>query len=94
MKNRMREICSSGSVRGGGGSDEDELYTALDWLLERQPTIETALAKRHLNSGTLVLYDVSSSYMEGRCCPLCQARLQQRWQEGYAADHLRSALRA
>ena len=39
-----------------GAVDEDELYTALDWLLERQPTIETALAKRHLNSGTLVLY--------------------------------------
>ena len=45
-----------------GEVDEDELYTALDWLLERQPAIETALAKRHLTNGTLVLYDVSSSY--------------------------------
>ena len=61
-----------------GAVDEDELYSALDWLLERQPTIETALAKRHLNSGTLVLYDVSSSYMEGRCCPLAR--------RGYSRD--------
>jgi hypothetical protein len=61
-----------------GAVDEDELYTALDWLLELQPTIETALAKRHLNSGTLVLYDVSSSYMEGRCCPLAK--------RGYSRD--------
>ena len=52
--------------------DEDELYTALDWLLERQPQIEAALAKRHLSNGTLVLYDVSSSYFEGRCCELAQ----------------------
>ena len=51
---------------------EDELYAALDWLLERQGPIETALAKRHLKGGTLVLYDVSSSYMEGRCCPLAK----------------------
>ena len=52
--------------------DEDELYTALDWLLERQPQIEAALAKRHLKNGTLVLYDVSSSYFEGRCCELAR----------------------
>jgi hypothetical protein len=50
--------------------DESELYAALDWLYERQGAIETALAKRHLKGGTLVLYDVSSSYVEGRCCPL------------------------
>jgi transposase len=49
-----------------------ELYAALDWLLERQAAIETALAKRHLQNGSLVLYDVSSSYMEGRCCPLAR----------------------
>jgi len=55
-----------------GEVDEDELYAALDWLLERQPAIETALAKRHLKHGTLVLYDVSSSYVEGRCCPLAK----------------------
>jgi transposase len=61
---------SLGETLGLGAVDEDELYTALDWLHERQPAIEAALAKRHLNGGTLVLYDVSSSYMEGRCCPL------------------------
>jgi transposase len=63
---------SLGVVLGLGDVDEDELYTALDWLLERQPQIEAALAKRHLKNGTLVLYDVSSSYLEGRCCELAQ----------------------
>jgi transposase len=63
---------SLGAVLDLGEVDEDELYTALDWLLERQPQIEAALAKRHLKNGTLVLYDVSSSYFEGRCCPLAQ----------------------
>src|ERR1700730_1753221 len=48
-----------------GVVDEDELYSALDWLAVRQPAIEAALAKRHLSGGTLVLYDVSSSYLEG-----------------------------
>jgi transposase len=64
--------CSLGEVLGLGAVDEDELYTALDWLLERQPQIEAALARRHLKNGTLVLYDVSSSYLEGHCCPLAQ----------------------
>lgn len=63
---------SLGEVLGLGPVDEDELYTALDWLLERQPQVEAALARRHLKDGTLVLYDVSSSYLEGRCCPLAQ----------------------
>jgi transposase len=54
------------------GADEDELYGALDWLLARQERIEGALARRHLGEGTLVLYDVSSSYFEGRTCPLAQ----------------------
>lgn len=53
-------------------ADEDELYGALDWLLQRQPRIEAALARRHLQEGTLVLYDVSSSYFEGHSCPLAQ----------------------
>jgi hypothetical protein len=47
-------------------------YAALDWLGERQPAIEKALAKRHLKNGTLVLYDVSSSYFEGRSCQLAR----------------------
>src|SRR3954449_232775 len=63
---------SLGEALGLGAVADDELYAALDWLLERQPAIETALAKRHLQTGTLVLYDVSSSYLEGRCCPLAQ----------------------
>jgi len=63
---------SLGQQLGLGPVDEDELYTTLDWLAVRQPAIETALAKDHLAGGTLVLYDVSSSYMEGRCCPLAQ----------------------
>src|SRR5580693_6868511 len=63
---------SLGELLGLGDVDEDELYAALDWLLERQPGIEATLAKRHLTNGTLVLYDVSTSYMEGRCCPLAK----------------------
>ncbi len=50
----------------------DELYEAMDWLLTRQPRIEKALAKRHLEDGTLVLYDLTSSYFEGRTCPLAK----------------------
>src|SRR5215470_1082344 len=50
--------------------DEDDLYAALDWLLPQQPQIEAALAHRHLGEGTLVLYDVSSTYFEGHGCPL------------------------
>lgn len=63
---------SLGMVLGLGPVDEDELYTALDWLLARQPAVEAALAKRHLEGGTLVLYDVSSSYLEGRRCALAR----------------------
>ena len=48
------------------------LYTAMDWLGERQAEIEKKLAKRHLEDGALVLYDVSSTYFEGKCCPLGQ----------------------
>ncbi|MFZ0613292.1 MAG: IS1634 family transposase [Desulfobacterales bacterium] len=53
-------------------TSEDELYEAMDWLFERQQDIEDALAKRHLQDGTLVLYDVTSTYFEGRCCPLAR----------------------
>ena len=49
---------------------EDDLYEAMDWLLERQARIEQKLAARHLSEGTQVLYDVTSSYYEGRTCPL------------------------
>lgn len=62
----------------------DELYEAMDWLLGRQVAIETALAKRHLSEGCLVLYDLTSVHLEGRCCPL--ARL------GYSRDGYRGKL--
>jgi len=61
-----------GSELGVGDACEDELYEAMDWLLARQERIEARLARRHLGAGTLVLYDVSSSYFEGRTCPLAQ----------------------
>lgn len=61
---------SLGEALGVETADEDELYRAMDWLLPRQPRIETALAKRHLRDGALVLYDVTSTYFEGRTCPL------------------------
>jgi hypothetical protein len=66
------------SELGVEGADEDDLYAAMDWLLERQDRIEDRLAARHLRDGEMVLYDVSSSYFEGRTCPL--ARL------GYSRD--------
>src|SRR5438552_10790046 len=75
---------SLGAVLGLGEVDEDELYVALDWLLERQPQVEAALARLHLKNGTLVLYDVSSSYVEGRCCELAQ--------HGYNRDRKRGKL--
>jgi transposase len=51
-------------------ADEDDLYAAMDWLLGRQDVIQKKLAARHLSEGGLVLYDLSSSYFEGTCCPL------------------------
>src|ERR1700745_3493754 len=51
---------------------EDDLYEAMDWLLDRQERIEKKLAARHLREGGLVLYDVSSSFYQGRTCPLAQ----------------------
>ena len=53
-------------------ADEDDLYEAMDWLLSRQGQIEKKLAARHLMEGSLVLYDVTSSYYEGRTCPLAR----------------------
>lgn len=55
---------------GLGNADEDELYDAMDWLLERQDHIEKKLADRHLGSDALALYDLTSSYFEGVTCPL------------------------
>jgi transposase len=53
-------------------ADEDELYGAMDWLLARKERIEKKLAARYLSDGATVLYDVTSSYYEGRTCPLAQ----------------------
>jgi hypothetical protein len=75
---------SLGQQLGLGVVGEDELYSALDWLAVRQPAIEATLAKRHFTGGTLVLYDVSSSYLEGRCCSLAQF--------GYSRDGKRGKL--
>lgn len=64
--------------------DEELLYRAMDWLLPRQAQIEQALAQRHLSEGTLALYDLSSTYFEGRCCPLARY--------GYSRDGQRDKL--
>ena len=72
MLDPLTASSSLGEVIGLGPVDEDELYVALDWLGERQEAIEKALARKHLHDGTLVLYDVSSSYVEGRCCELAR----------------------
>jgi transposase len=53
-------------------ANEDDLYAAMDWLLARQGAIQKKLSRRHLSEGGLVLYDLSSSYFEGSCCPLAK----------------------
>src|SRR5438093_1650734 len=63
---------SLGEVLAVEDADEDELYEAMDWLLCRQDRLEQELAKRHLSEGTLTLYDVTSTYFEGRHCPLAR----------------------
>jgi transposase len=57
---------------GVADATEDDLYAAMDWLLARQPTIQKKLTARHLSAAGLVLYDLSSSYFEGSCCPLAK----------------------
>lgn len=59
-----------GESLGVEGANEDDLYAAMDWLHKRQDGIEKQLAARHLQEGGRVLYDLSSSYFEGRKCPL------------------------
>src|ERR1700744_5065015 len=62
----LAEVLDLGSVTAR------ELYATLDWLVSEQAFSETALGRRHLKEGMLVLYDVTSTYLEGRCCPLAQ----------------------
>jgi transposase len=69
---------SLGEVLGLGPVKAREIYATLDWLGSEQPFIEASLARRHLSDGALVLYDVTSTYLEGRCCPLAQ--------HGYSRD--------
>jgi hypothetical protein len=73
-----------GEDLGVADADEDELYAAMDWLIERQDAIEKRLAKRHLQNGGLVLFDLTSSYFEGVTCPLAKI--------GYSRDGKRGTL--
>jgi hypothetical protein len=73
-----------GEELGVQGCDEDQLYAAMDWLEKRQERVEDRLARRHLADGEMVLYDVSSSYFEGRSCPLAKL--------GYSRDGKRGLL--
>ena len=80
-----RTLTSSlGECVGVEDSNEDELYEALDWLLSRQAAIEKKLAKRHLQQGSLVLYDLTSTWVEGRSCPLAKL--------GYSRDGKKNKL--
>jgi transposase len=70
---KRETACDSLSATLGIDSvDEDDLYEAMDWLLPRQQSIEQQLAKRHLTGGSVVLYDLTSTYFEGRRCPLAK----------------------
>ena len=69
---------------GVAQANEDDLYAAMDWLRARQDTIQKKLAARHLSAGSLVLYDLSSSYFEGTTCPLAKL--------GYSRDGKRGTL--
>jgi len=68
-----------GAACGVEGADENELYGAMDWLLARQARVERSLAARHLGESSLVLYDLTSVYVEGRHCPLAR--------HGHSRDH-------
>src|SRR6202049_4385760 len=70
---------SLGEMLGLGRVTAKEVYAALDWLGSEQPFIEATLARRYLKDGALLLYDVTSTYLEGRCCELAQ--------HGYSRDH-------
>jgi len=75
---RLWSTPSLGSVLGVEEASEAELYAAMDWLLARQEGIEQRLAKRYLQPGGVVLYDLSSTYVEGERCPLAK--------RGYSRD--------
>ena len=64
---------------GVAGASTDDVYAAMDWLVGRQGDVEAGLARRHLKPGGMVFYDLSSSWVEGHCCPLAA--------RGYSRDH-------
>ena len=86
VRSLNQETCSSvlSDLLNMPDVNENDLYHAMDWLLTRQDKIETSLAGKHLTNGSLVLYDVSSSYFEGACCPLAA--------RGHDKDHKKSKL--
>ena len=75
---------SLGTTLGLGAVTAKEVYATLDWLGAVQEAIERALARRHLSDGIMLLYDVTSTYLEGRCCPLAKL--------GYSRDGRRDKL--
>lgn len=81
---RWWEDTTLGADLGVAGKGTDEIYAALDWLLARQEKIEEELARRHLTPGGLALFDLSSSWVEGRCCPLAAF--------GYSRDRKRGKM--
>ena len=86
VRSLNQETCSSvlSDLLNLPDVNENDLYYAMDWLLKRQVKIELSLADKHLEDGSLVLYDVSSSYFEGSCCPLAK--------RGHDKDHKKSKL--
>jgi hypothetical protein len=78
MLDTATAIHSLGETLSLGSVTARELYTTLDWLGSEQSFVENQLARRHLRNGVLVLYDVTSTYLEGRCCPLAR--------HGYSRD--------
>jgi hypothetical protein len=78
---RLLDTTSLGDTLGVTGATEDELYAAMDWLLDRQAEIEGRLAERYLQPGGMALYDLTSVYVEGEHCELAKL--------GYSRDHKR-----
>lgn len=74
----FKDASSLSDTLGLGDVDVDELYAAMDWLLGRQSAVEANLVRRHLRTGSLVLYDLTSTWFEGRSCPLARV--------GYSRD--------
>jgi Transposase DDE domain len=82
---RWWETTTLAEETGVTGATEDDLYAAMDWLLERQDAIQAKLARRHLQDGAVALYDLSSSYYEGATCPLAK--------RGYSRDGKQGTLK-